>query len=161
MNQTMLKMLRTLEEDVKDKWHEHINKLMFAYNATTHESTGYSPYFLMFGREPTLPLDTILNTANEKEKKSYLKFAQDWKDQMAEAYKVAFQRSSKRKEADRLRWEKSPLLSQLKCGDRVLVKNVKERGGPGKLRSYWEQNVYVIKEVKEPAGVVYGIQLET
>ena len=53
MNSTLLSMLRTLEEDRKGKWNEYVNKMLHAYNCTTHESTGFSPYFLMFGREPS------------------------------------------------------------------------------------------------------------
>ena len=40
-------------------------------------------------------------------------------------------------------------------GDRVLVKNVREKGGPGKIRSYWEQKVYVVNEKK--GEVVYSV----
>ena len=61
MNATPLAMPRTLPETSKSKWNEKLNKLLYAYNCTQHDSTGFSPYFLMFGREPNLPIDYILN----------------------------------------------------------------------------------------------------
>ena len=45
---------------------------------------------------------------------------------------------------------------ELCVGDRVLVKNV-ETGGPGKLRSSWEQTVYVVEKVDK---VVYTVHEE-
>lgn len=45
----------------------------------------------------------------------------------------------------------------LKVGDRVLVRNLGEQGGSGKLRSYWEKVVYVVKDKvsNNPVYVVY------
>ena len=159
-NQTLLGMLRTLDENQKHRWHEKVNKMIFAYNSTKHESTGYSPFYLLFGREPKLPIDTILGTGRNDEIVTHSQYAKTWRDQMTEAYRIAADRVAKRKEADQRRWSENPMLTSLRPGDRVLIKNVGERGGPGKLRSHWEQQVYVVKSVKDDDGVVYAVQPE-
>ena len=56
MNQTILAMLKTLPEYHKTQWKNHVNKLVHACNCTKHCSTGYSPYYLMFGNVPPLPI---------------------------------------------------------------------------------------------------------
>ena len=65
MNKTILGMLRTLPEKSKSRWPESLDKLLYAYNCTTHDTTGFEPYFLMFGRHPKLPIDLILDEETE------------------------------------------------------------------------------------------------
>ena len=56
-NQTLLNMIGTLEPGDKAKWQQWVPTLTHAYNCTRCESTGFSPYYLMYGRLPHLPID--------------------------------------------------------------------------------------------------------
>ena len=51
-NRTLMDMLGTLEPHLKPRWHEYVVAMTHAYNCTRHDSTGYTPYYLMFGRHP-------------------------------------------------------------------------------------------------------------
>ena len=103
LNSTVIQMIRTLSEKLKYKWKDSLNKLMYAYNCTKHSVTGYSPYFLLFGRNPKLPIDIILSEHQEptNEQPNYHSFIQTWKVRMKEAFKIAEENTKKRRTADK------------------------------------------------------------
>lgn len=48
-NRTLLDMLRTVPDNEKYNWKDHVNKVIHAYNCTRNDSGGYSPFFFLFG----------------------------------------------------------------------------------------------------------------
>ena len=60
-NSTLCNMLGTLSDEEKSDWKSHLGCMTHAYNCTKHTSTTYSPYYLMFGRHPRLPIDVAFD----------------------------------------------------------------------------------------------------
>ena len=61
-NRTLLMMLAMFAGKNRDDWDDLLPAVMMAYRSSVHESTGFSPYRLMFGEECTLPMDIGLPT---------------------------------------------------------------------------------------------------
>ena len=60
LNKSLVKILCKLISDHRRDWAYFVPKAVLAYNTSVHESTGFTPYRLMFGREASLPLDAVL-----------------------------------------------------------------------------------------------------
>ena len=162
-NRTIINMLKTLQEKEKRRWADHVDKLVFAYNCTRNDTTTFSPFYLLFGRSPRLPVDFMFDLeVREREEISVSRsdFAESWKQAMSDAYAVV--RDQAKKSADRRKkhYDKKVFGACLDVGDRVLVRNVSERGGTGKMRSYWEDDIYVVTEKKNPGIPVYTVEPE-
>ena len=56
-NRTLLMMLAMFAGEHKDDWDDLLPPVMMAYRSSVDESTGFSPYRLMFGEECMLPMD--------------------------------------------------------------------------------------------------------
>lgn len=138
-------MLRTLEETEKLNWKEHLSKVVHAYNSTVHESTGFPPFYLLFSRQSTLPVDLMFPKREERASYSHIGYAEKWRETMQEAYSIAMKNMKKTAKRGQRNYNQCTWSSTFEPGDNVLVRNLTPRGGPGKLRSYWEDLVYVVR----------------
>ncbi|RXN20783.1 Retrovirus-related Pol poly from transposon [Labeo rohita] len=135
-NRTLLSMLRTLEDKEKEDWKESLAKVVHAYNCTKNEATGYVPYYLIFGHSPHLPIDLLFNLGKDESHETY-------DDYGAARGKVFYDRKVQGRD--------------FHPGDRVLLRNLTPRGGPVKIQTYWENQVYKVKERKADGSPVYEI----
>jgi hypothetical protein len=62
MNHTLAMMISMYITDDQTNWDEQLPFICFAYNTARQESTGFSPFFLLYGREPNLPVDILLGS---------------------------------------------------------------------------------------------------
>ena len=135
-------------------------KLAFAYNSCVNKSTGFSPFYLMFGRKSRLPIDNAfqeMEAGDKLKRKTHRQFVTEWKEAMGEAVKLAQANISKAGEYNRKYYNKKAKAVQIDVGDHVLMKNVRESGGTGKLKSFWEEKIFKVVEKRENIPV-YKIQ---
>ena len=160
MNCTLLGMLWTLPETRKSPWANHLHHLIHAYNCTHHDTTGYSPHVLLLGRNPRLPIDLIFNLRNESEAKSHPKYVSKCKASLEEVHKIVSTKMKARAQKVKEQYDNKVNSSLLIPGDRVLVRNLTSRGGPGKLCAFWEQDIYIITRMG-PESPVYKVRPES
>lgn len=149
-------MLGTLEEENKVKWRDYLQSLVHAYNCTKNDTTGFSPYQLMFGRQPNLPLDVAFGLNPEGQSKiTHSDYVKMLKENLQESYKLALEHSERNTLKNKERYDLKVRETILEEGDHVLVKNAGVHG-KHKIADRWSQTVYkVVKHINDfPVYVV-------
>ena len=90
--------------------------------------------WLLFGRTPRLPVDLIFNLNQDQGQSDYNAYVQRWQRDMKDAYQIAQQNTKKAAKRSKHYYDNRVSGGVLQPGDRVFVRNLTERGGPGKLR---------------------------
>ena len=141
-NRTLLNMLGTLPSERKKDWKKFVPSLVHAYNSSSHDTTGYSPFYLLFGREPRLPADlqfgAILPEASSISKS---KFVHDLRSRLSVAYEIAKKEMEKSQLHQKKGYDVKVRGATIHVGDQVLVRRLSDRG-KHKLANRWEDDVY-------------------
>ena len=145
-NHTLLRMIGTLDQNQKDKWQDWVLMLTHAYNCTRCESMGFSPYYLMFGRVPRLPVNIEYGiTQPQLIEKSQQNYARKLRAKLNWAFKVAKETSDKEVLRQKQYYDRKMHCQKLIPGDLVLVKQ-KGSSGNYKIDDKWELNPFRVTE---------------
>jgi len=159
-NRTLGSMLRSLPLAAKQHWAQQIQTLTFAYNSTIHETTGYPPFYLMYGRVPRLPVDMVFKQVlRDPVVVNYKTYAEKLMENLHVAAGIAQQHARKGQQHQADGFNKKVRGTHLNVGDRVLLANKAERG-KRKLADKWEPTMYTIID-RNPQTHIYKVREES
>ncbi|KAL6455158.1 hypothetical protein MHYP_G00363990 [Metynnis hypsauchen] len=154
-NRTLHDLLKTLPADKKRRWPQHLSTVLFAYNTTIHQSTKHSPYELMFGRKPHLPIDALLGVEAEF---SGVREVDDWVHEQQERLIRMYAHAEKHlKAAAAYRARHTHPLPMLPAGTQVYRRNHPQ--GRHKIQDEWGPEVYVVERCLDEVGTLYKVRL--
>ena len=157
LNSTLINMLGTLPKEKKSEWKSHIGTLVHAYNCTRNSAMGFSPYCLMFGRQPCLPVDVALGLAPHTiTEPNTTKFVQKLREWTKWAHEKAEAFQAKEAQRHKCNYDRKSRAAALEVGDTVLV-HVTAFKGCHKMQDRWENREYVVEKWPYPNLPVYVV----
>lgn len=143
-NRTLGGMIRALPPGEKHEWPRRLQTLTFMYNCTVHETTGFAPFYLMFGRVPRLPVDMMFRSVlSDSTSSDYSKYVSTLSKDLSEAMHIAQKLASKEQHRHAVLYNRKTKGSNIEVSDRVLLANRAERGKK-KVADRWESTVYTV-----------------
>ena len=143
-NSTLINMIGTLPSELKHNWQDHVNTLAHAYNCMDTTATNFSPHYLMFGREPNLPIDLKFGVRTpDLVATSTKNYVEKLQKRLAWAYKKAQEVNHKESKRNKRNIERKVRCSKLEIGDKVLGRQ-KAFKKKHKIQDKWEEDVYVV-----------------
>ena len=154
-SRTVISMLGTLPEDFKSKWTQHISTITYAYNCTCSNATGFSPYYLPYGRHPLLQIDIEFGVfISELSEAITYKYVQESKKRLENAFQKANTFCKKEALRSKQRFDRTAKSSKLLPGDLVLIKK-KGFTSKHKIADKWETEPYEIVSQRSDGLPVY------
>ena len=107
-------------------------------------ATNFSPHYLMFGREPNLPIDIEFGVRTpDLVATSTRNYVEKLQKRLAWAYKKAQEVNHKENKRNKRIYDKKVRCTKLEVGDKVLVRQ-KVFKKKHKIQDKWEEDVYVV-----------------
>ena len=124
-NCTLLNMLGTLIPEQERDWNSHVPTLVHAYNCTRNAATGLSLHYLLFGREPRLPVDVEFELQRESQKgyPGESNYISQQKRRLKFAHKKTKHMAKRQQAKHRELYDQKCRGAELEVGDLVPVKS--------------------------------------
>lgn len=119
-HKTLATYLRIYTDKEKDSWDEWLPYALFVYNTTKHNSTKYTPHFLVYGFDVEIPSNLKVNPNPIY---NYENYASILRNRLKTAHELAKQNILASKEHNKKYYDRKKHPENFSVGDMVLVLN--------------------------------------
>ena len=155
-NGTLKTMLRRLCSEQPKAWHRYINPLLFAYREVPHESTGFSPFELMYGRTVRGPMMILkelwTKEGAEDEIKTSYQFVLELRNRLEETLNIAHEALRRSQANQKRQYDRKARTRTFDVDDEVLIllptdnnKLLMQWKGPFKVEEVMGVNDYKVR----------------
>ncbi|XP_068231305.1 uncharacterized protein [Palaemon carinicauda] len=125
VHQTLKNLLRRYGMETEKEWDEDIDLLLYILRSVPNESTGVSPFEMMFGRRPRSNLsmikEQILKGSRKENQVSLPQYLKSLEEKLLHIHAFARKNLQHAQELMKDRYDKKAKVREFKCGDKVLV----------------------------------------
>lgn len=138
------------------EWDINLPLLTLAYRSTVHEVTGFTPSFVMTGREVLLPLDIMVGVPEETQKKHLPVYVEELKARLHDCFAEVRRHLGKFAERQKRYYDLRSHGEQHQKGDLVYLKETtRKKGVSPKLAPKWKGPFVIAGRF----GTVYEVML--
>ena len=136
-----------------------MSAMVHAYNCTRNAATGFRPYYLLFGREPRLPVDVEfgLQRGSQRGPLGESNYVSQLRRQLKFAHNKANLVASKQQARHKGLYDRKCRGATLDVGELVLVKQTAWKGRH-KIQDCWEEEEYQVVDQPTPGVPVYVVK---
>ncbi|GFU05306.1 retrovirus-related Pol polyprotein from transposon 412 [Trichonephila clavipes] len=148
-NRTILNNLSLMVSKNQQDWDQKVPLFLLAYRSAVHETTGYSPSQMLFGRDLRLPCDLLFGRPPDTPS-SPEEYVQNLQARFEDVHNLARERINLRTEKMKIRYDTKATGHQFKEGDKVWFYNPTRRKGLSpKLQSHWDGPYTILKIIND------------
>ena len=144
-------MLAKLVDRSQRDWDTKIPGILSAYRTAKNESTNFSPFFILYGRDPVLPVDTLLAPKYRYQGDEYVPTTLE---NLHGAHHMVRHNLARSHERNQIYYDKKAKPVNLKVGDMVYFSDPSEANQSSKLSSHWQPFYRVIKALSDVTFVI-------
>ena len=155
-NRTLNEMLCTTGHENPLTWDKRVHLLTMAYRGTPHESTGFSPNFMVYGKELYMPIDVMMGQPDEVEGDE-LSYVEGLRWRLEDAYADARVHLEAAANRQKRYYDIKAHENPYNTGDLVWTMNkVRKKGKCPKMQMRWVGPVVVLQRLND---VTYQVKL--